>query len=106
MSFDEVINIFIKDLGHQPEYFFREFDKIPLASASLAQVHHAVTHDGREVAVKVQFPYLRDQFKGDMFIHYLILHVAPLVFPGFELEWMHEEVASNLFKELDFENRS
>jgi predicted unusual protein kinase regulating ubiquinone biosynthesis (AarF/ABC1/UbiB family) len=45
-------------------------------------VHRAVTKDGQKVAVKVQFPELRHQFDGDMFVHQLVLRMAKYLFEG------------------------
>ena len=58
-SFDMVEEIFKEDFGYSTEYFFKEIDHLPLASASLAQVHRAVTLDGFPVAVKVQYKQLQ-----------------------------------------------
>ncbi|KAL6043906.1 putative aarF domain-containing protein kinase 5, variant 2 [Balamuthia mandrillaris] len=104
VDFSVVRQVFMEDLGHPPEHFFKEFEEKPLAAASLAQVHRAITHDGREVAVKVQYPNLRVEFAGDMWTHETVLKIAPIVFEGFDLAWAHEEIESNLVKELDFEN--
>ena len=51
---DEVRARIRKELGQTPEELFTDFDPVPIASASLAQVHIAVMPDGRRVAVKVQ----------------------------------------------------
>ncbi|CAA6655150.1 unnamed protein product [Spirodela intermedia] len=51
-SYDQLCEVFSKELGKLPEEVFMEFDRVPLASASLAQVHTARTHDGVKVAVK------------------------------------------------------
>ena len=53
-------------LGHAPDKLFREFERTPVASASIAQVHFAVLHDGREVAVKVLRPNMLAAIEGDL----------------------------------------
>lgn len=90
------------ELGRPLEAAFASFDAAPIASASLAQVHRAVTHDGRVCAVKVQHPGLREQFPGDMFVHRWTLRTADFLFENFELAWSHDEIEGNLSRELDF----
>lgn len=52
--------------GEPLENLFKEFDEVPLGSASIAQVHRAVLRDGREVAVKVQRPSEEPKLRGDI----------------------------------------
>jgi len=52
-------------MGTTPENVFRSFDETPFAAASLGQVHRAVTHDGETVAVKIQYPGIKDAVKND-----------------------------------------
>ncbi|HUH58477.1 MAG TPA: ubiquinone biosynthesis regulatory protein kinase UbiB [Candidimonas sp.] len=53
-------------LGASPHTLFKQFDADPVASASIAQVHFAVLHDGREVAVKVLRPGMREIIEKDL----------------------------------------
>jgi hypothetical protein len=100
VSFDIVRNTIESELGATLESVFERFDQVPIASASLAQVHYAITRAGERVAVKVQYPELRQQFPGDMFVHKWTLRVADVLFSNFELAWSHEEIESNLAKEV------
>ena len=52
-------------LGHEPEAIFRAFSPEPVAAASLGQVHRAVLPTGEDVAVKVQYPAIRDAIDND-----------------------------------------
>ena len=54
---------------------FAKFDKEPVASASIAQVHKAKLFSGEEVAVKVQKPNIKHQLTADLLMHKLICHV-------------------------------
>ena len=54
------------ELGRRAESAFAEFDWEPLAAASIGQVHAARLHDGREVAVKIQYPGVADAIRADL----------------------------------------
>jgi predicted unusual protein kinase regulating ubiquinone biosynthesis (AarF/ABC1/UbiB family) len=65
-GFDEVEDIVCAELGVRLSRVFPEFDREPLASASLGQVHRATLRDGRQVVVKVQRPGIRDTVLDDL----------------------------------------
>ena len=54
------------DLGKPPERIFLDWTDLPVAAASIGQVHRAVTHDGRDVAVKVQYPGVHEAIESDL----------------------------------------
>ncbi|MBV9639815.1 MAG: AarF/ABC1/UbiB kinase family protein [Mycobacteriaceae bacterium] len=54
------------DLGRSVDEVFVEFREEPMAAASIGQVHHAVLHDGRRVAVKIQYPGAAEAIRDDL----------------------------------------
>jgi predicted unusual protein kinase regulating ubiquinone biosynthesis (AarF/ABC1/UbiB family) len=52
-------------MGAAPDVVFKSFEEEPFAAASLGQVHRAVTHEGKRVAVKIQYPGIKDAVKND-----------------------------------------
>jgi ubiquinone biosynthesis protein len=60
------VRLIEQDLGHPIGSIFSNFELVPLASASIGQVHRATLHDGGEVVVKVQRPDIQDQIEVDM----------------------------------------
>jgi predicted unusual protein kinase regulating ubiquinone biosynthesis (AarF/ABC1/UbiB family) len=103
---DEIAFACIEDeLGWKPETLFEEFDPEPFAAASLGQVYHAVTHEGDEVAVKVQRPDLVRIISLDLA---LVRRLAAFVerFPrlGRGQPWVDlvDEFGTKLFEELDY----
>ena len=75
---------------------FREFDSKPIACASIAQVHRAVTLDGEEVAVKIQHPSLRDQSAGDMWLLKNSSALVGWLFPGHGYDWLLPEFETTM----------
>ncbi|RZC78249.1 hypothetical protein C5167_002446 [Papaver somniferum] len=107
-SYDEVCKLFKKELGAMPEDIFEEFNPVPLASASLAQVHDARTRDGQRVAVKVQHSHMTDTASADYATVELILNTVHWLFPSFDYRWLVDEMRESLpkaifvYQELDF----
>lgn len=64
--FDDVERIVRTELGARLSRIFVEFDEHPIAAASLGQVHRAILRGGREAAVKVQRPNIREQMSADL----------------------------------------
>ena len=66
VPFEIVRAVFETEIGVRMSKVFDSVDEVPIGSASLAQVHRAVLRDGREVAVKMQRPFVAEQVRMDL----------------------------------------
>ncbi|XP_051121806.1 putative ABC1 protein At2g40090 [Andrographis paniculata] len=105
-SYDQVLEVFRKELGGTPDEIFDEFDPVPIASASLAQVHIARTHEGQQVAVKVQHTHMTDTAAADYATVELLVNTLHWLVPSFDYRWLVDEVRESVPKELDFLNEA
>lgn len=103
-SYDKVELMMKEDFNKNINELFKYFNPIPLASASLAQVHDAITHDGEKVAVKIQFYELGNLLKFDLIAISLLMKIVLYVHPKFSLFWVFESIKTQIVKELDFQN--
>ncbi len=104
-SFAEVEQIIEKDLGKPIEKVYKQFDKEPLAAASLAQVHKAVLFNGTSVAVKVQRPGIRDIIQKDIHIMAFFARIIEERIPEWKVvrpTLLVKEFAETIGRELDF----
>ncbi len=103
MSGELAAGVIEAELGAPPHQLFAQWDPVPIASASIGQVHRAMTHDGRAVAVKVQYPGIDAAIKGDLANAGVLFQMMGLLFPGLEPGPLVEELRSRLIEELDYE---
>ncbi|XP_077587460.1 aarF domain-containing protein kinase 1 [Stigmatopora nigra] len=103
-SMEEIKQVIKEDLGKELSDLFVFFDETPQGAASLAQVHKAVLHDGRTVAVKVQHPKVQRQSSKDILVMEVLLKAVHWLFPDFAFMWLVEEAKKNMPLELDFLN--
>jgi predicted unusual protein kinase regulating ubiquinone biosynthesis (AarF/ABC1/UbiB family) len=82
---------------------FAEFDQEPIAAASIGQVYRARLHDGRLVAVKVQYPGVAAAVRADMQNLGMILRLMKRIAPGLDVKATAEEIRSRIGDELDYE---
>ncbi|MFF7135254.1 ABC1 kinase family protein [Streptomyces sp. NPDC008196] len=89
-------------LGEDWQELFAEFDDKPSAAASIGQVHRAVWHDGREVAVKVQYPGAGEALLSDLNqLGRFARLLGPLV-PGIDIKPLIAELRDRVSEELDY----
>ncbi len=106
-GYDQVETIVRQDLGKSVQELFQSFDPIPLAAASLGQVHKAQLRSGEAVVVKVQRPGLKKLFQIDLAIlkgiaRYFQTH--PRWGPGRDWLGIYEECCRILYEEIDYLN--
>lgn len=93
-------------LGEDWRELFLEFEDEPSAAASIGQVHRAVWHDGREVAVKVQYPGAGEALLSDLTqLSRFARLLGPLI-PGMDIKPLITELRNRVSEELDYEQEA
>jgi predicted unusual protein kinase regulating ubiquinone biosynthesis (AarF/ABC1/UbiB family) len=102
-DFQQIRQRIIDELGSPPEEIFSEFAKEPLAAASLGQVHRAVLRDGREAAVKVQYPGIEKIIETDIKMFEVLINLMHGRMGWINLRVLHEEFSRIVRAELDYD---
>jgi predicted unusual protein kinase regulating ubiquinone biosynthesis (AarF/ABC1/UbiB family) len=82
---------------------FAEIEPEAIAAASIGQVHRATLHDGRTVAVKVQYPGVAEALEADLQNMGMIVRLGKALAPGLDPKAIAEEVRERVLEELDYE---
>ncbi len=102
MSAELAAGVVEAELGARPERVFAEWDPVPIAAASIGQVHRAITRDGIAVAVKVQYPGIDHAIESDLGNADLVFGGLGLLYPGLEPGPLVDELRERLVEELDY----
>jgi len=102
MSGELAAGVVAAELGLPPEDVFAEWDPVPIAAASIGQVHRAITTDGRAVAVKVQYPGISEAIAADLDNAGLLFGGLGMLYPGLEPGPLVDELRARVLEELDY----
>ena len=105
MRFDVIAAQIERELGAAPEVLFASFEEAPFAAASIGQVHRAVTDDGRQVVVKVQYPGVDESCDSDLAQLRFTLKMSGLLGTRAQraaFDRLFDELQERLHEELDY----
>jgi predicted unusual protein kinase regulating ubiquinone biosynthesis (AarF/ABC1/UbiB family) len=97
-----VHRVLAADMGPDWRAQFDEFDDQPAAAASIGQVHRAVWHDGRAVAVKIQYPGAGRALSNDFAQLSRVARLFGVLMPGLDVKPMLDELRARVAEELDY----
>jgi predicted unusual protein kinase regulating ubiquinone biosynthesis (AarF/ABC1/UbiB family) len=109
MDAEAVAAVIVEELGDRPEQIFTRFSPLPIAAASIGQVHAAELPDGTELAVKVQYPGVAEAVRSDLSNVELLagfvqmgLKLMPGFVPNLDPRAVAEEIRDRIGEELDY----
>ena len=102
MSAHKLHRVLDAQLGTRWRDRFSSFDDTPAASASIGQVHKAVWSDGREVAVKIQYPGADEALRADLKTMQRMVGVLKQLSPGADVQGVVDELIQRTEMELDY----
>jgi len=91
-----------EELGPEWQSLFSSFDRTPIASASIGQVHRATLNTGETVAVKIQFPGIKESISSDLGNLSILLRSSALLPPGLYLQNTIAVMSRELEDECDY----
>ncbi|HKE14618.1 MAG TPA: AarF/ABC1/UbiB kinase family protein [Kofleriaceae bacterium] len=102
LGFGAVRDVVERELAAPLERAFARFEREPIASASIGQVHRARLPTGEDVAVKVQYPGVAEAIGADLANAGLLYRAVALLYPALEPGPVVEELQSRIGEELDY----
>src|SRR5580698_8871075 len=103
VSFKEMRKVIESEFEEPLDEVFAQFDTEPIAAASIGQVYRARLRDGRDVAVKVQYPGVASAVRADMKNLGMIMRLLSRMAPGLDVQAVAEEIRLRIDEELDYE---
>ncbi len=103
VAFKDMRRVLEQEYGEPVGRVFAELDQEPIAAASIGQVYRARLHDGRAVAVKVQYPGIAAAVRADLQNLGPLLRIAKQIVPGLDVDGTAAEVRERMHEELDYE---
>ncbi len=101
-SWEQMKITFEEEFGASPDSIFARFDHNPIAAASIGQVYRAQLKDGREVAVKVQYPEIAEALSSDLKNVEVIVKALRAVMPKMDNEQFSQDFLTRFREELDY----
>jgi predicted unusual protein kinase regulating ubiquinone biosynthesis (AarF/ABC1/UbiB family) len=102
VSFKDMKKVLEQEYGERLDDVFESFDPVPIAAASIGQVYRA-RYEGKDVAVKVQYPGVNSAVRSDMQNLGMILRLMKSVAPGLDPKELGAEIRGRIEEELDYE---
>ena len=106
LEFEAIARELERELGAPLPKRFRSLDPVPLAAASIGQVHRGVLLDGREVAVKVQYPGIDEAIRADLANVAWLYGAVGALYRNLDPGPVVEELRARILEELDYANEA
>jgi predicted unusual protein kinase regulating ubiquinone biosynthesis (AarF/ABC1/UbiB family) len=106
MPWDKVRKVLDAEYDEPYEELFERIEPDAFAAASIGQVHRGRLHDGRAVAVKIQYPGIDSAIRADLSNARMILRLTKALAPGLDAKAVADELRERVLEELDYENEA
>ncbi len=104
MPWEQVVKVLEEEYDGEPlSDYFAEIEHEAFAAASIGQVHHAELLDGRQVAVKIQYPGIAEALEADLRNAGTLVRLARAIAPGLDAKAIADELRERVMEELDYE---